>query len=216
MIAGVRLLAFDMDGVLADTSMCHAAAFEDLWDRLGIDGPPYEKIAGRTTRDVVTEQTARLRPSAARITEWVSLKQELARRRLATDAVLFVDTIPCLEALAEHGYQIALATSGSRAAADIVLLSSAAAACFSSVATGDDVQRGKPAPDVYTLTMERTGHVGDETLVVEDSVPGVAAGIAAGAWVASVRSGVGIDHPRFLGRYPDLVHLSSTLGVEVR
>ena len=216
MIDGVRLLAFDMDGVLADTSMCHAVAYEDLWQRLGIDGPPYDEIAGRTTLDVVTEQTARLRPSAARVTEWVSLKQEAARRRLATDAVLFADTIPCLEALAEYGYRMALATAGSRAAADIVLLGSAAAACFSSVATGDDVRRGKPSPDVYTLTMERTGHVGNETLVVEDSMAGVAAGIAAGAWVASVRSGVGVDHPRFLGRYPDLIGLSSTLGVEVR
>ncbi len=216
MIDGVRLLAFDMDGVLADTSMCHAAAFEELWQRLGIDGPAYEKIAGRTTLDVVTEHTALLRPSAEQVSEWVSLKQELARRRLATDAVLYADTIPCLEALGEYGYRMALATAGSRAAADVVLLGSAAAACFSSVATGDDVQRGKPAPDVYTLTMERTGHVGDETLVIEDSVAGVAAGIAAGAWVASVRSGVGVDHPRFLGRYPDLIGLSSRLGVEVR
>jgi len=211
-----RLLAFDMDGVLADTSMCHAAAFEDLWHRLGIDGPPYEEIAGRTTLDVVTEQTAHLQPSAARISEWVSLKQDMARRRLATDAVLFVDTIPCLAALAEYGYQMALATAGSRATADIVLLGNAAAACFSSVCTGDDVQRGKPSPDVYALTMERTGHGGNETLVIEDSMAGVAAGIAAGAWVASVRSGVGVDHPRFLGRYPDLIGLSSRLGVEIR
>jgi len=211
-----QLLAFDMDGVLADTSACHAAAYADLWRRLGVDGPPYEEIAGRKTLDVVGEQTALLRPSAAQIAEWSALKQELARRRLAAGALLFADTIPCLQALAEHGFRMALATGGSRAAAEIVLLDGPVAVCFSSVATGDDVERGKPAPDLYLLTLERTGCAAGKTLVIEDSMAGIAAGIAAGAWVASVRSGARVDHRRFVGSYPDLAGLAAMLGVPVR
>ena len=111
---------------------------------------------------------------------------------------------------------MALATGGSRAAAEIVLLDSPVAACFASVATGDDVERGKPSPDLYLLTLERTGCAAGKTLVIEDSMAGIAAGIAAGAWVASVRSGARVDHRRFVGSYPDLAGLAAMLGVPVR
>jgi HAD superfamily hydrolase (TIGR01509 family) len=46
--------------------------------------------------------------------------------------------------------------------------------------TFEDVTRGKPFPDVYLLAAERAGFPPSECLVIEDSVTGVAAAVAAG------------------------------------
>jgi HAD superfamily hydrolase (TIGR01509 family) len=48
---------------------------------------------------------------------------------------------------------------------------------------GDDVAEAKPAPDLYLLAAERLGVPPSRCLVVEDSVPGVTAGVAAGMTV---------------------------------
>jgi beta-phosphoglucomutase-like phosphatase (HAD superfamily) len=46
--------------------------------------------------------------------------------------------------------------------------------------TFEDVSRGKPFPDVYLLAAERAGFPPSQCLVIEDSVTGVAAAVAAG------------------------------------
>jgi beta-phosphoglucomutase-like phosphatase (HAD superfamily) len=47
--------------------------------------------------------------------------------------------------------------------------------------------------------------------VVEDSSAGIAAGLTAGARVASVRSGLRVDHPGFAGSFRDLQTLAAVL-----
>lgn len=69
------------------------------------------------------------------------------------------------------------------------------------IATADDVERGKPAPDGYLLAAARLRAEPQSCLVIEDSRQGIAAGIAAGMTV------IGIGHE--IARLRDL-----TLDVE--
>ncbi|MES1239894.1 MAG: HAD family phosphatase [Chloroflexota bacterium] len=57
---------------------------------------------------------------------------------------------------------------------------------FGAVVSSDDVERGKPAPDVYLRAASLLGVAGDRCLVIEDSLNGVRAGKAAGAFVVLV------------------------------
>jgi len=45
---------------------------------------------------------------------------------------------------------------------------------------GDEVEHGKPAPDMFIVASQRLGVMPERCVVVEDSAPGVAAGRAAG------------------------------------
>ena len=55
------------------------------------------------------------------------------------------------------------------------------AACSSTITiAGDEVEHGKPAPDMFLLAAERLGVEPARCVVIEDSPPGVAAGKAAG------------------------------------
>jgi HAD superfamily hydrolase (TIGR01509 family) len=208
-----ELVIFDMDGVLVDTSACHRLAYERLWQRCGVTGPAYETIAGRPTREVVAEFTAPLRPSAGQVSEWVSFKQAAARALLAGNSIVYTDTIPALSALQSARIPMALATGASRETAFQVLAQTCLRAFFGIVVTAEDVARGKPDPEVYQVVMTRAEASPARCVIVEDSAAGIRAGLASGARVASVRTGLRLDHPDFLGSFADLSALVAALNV---
>jgi beta-phosphoglucomutase-like phosphatase (HAD superfamily) len=57
---------------------------------------------------------------------------------------------------------------------------------FQVVASSDEVERGKPAPDVYRLACERLGIPGTEVVAFEDSGPGIQSAKAAGLGVIAI------------------------------
>jgi HAD superfamily hydrolase (TIGR01509 family) len=67
---------------------------------------------------------------------------------------------------------------------------------------GDDVAHAKPAPDLYLLAAARLGVDPCRCLVIEDSVPGVTAGVAAGMTVWGFTGGPHLppDQPSRLAR----------------
>ncbi len=60
------------------------------------------------------------------------------------------------------------------------------AGLFDAEATGDDVERGKPAPDLFLLAASRLGVEPAACVVFEDAPLGVAAAVAAGMRVIAV------------------------------
>lgn len=75
---------------------------------------------------------------------------------------------------------IALASSAHREVIDAALAATGLTAAFRVVVSSDEVEHGKPAPDVYLAAAERLGADPATCLVVEDSHNGVAAARAAG------------------------------------
>lgn len=201
----MKFLVFDMDGVLVDTSGCHARAYNDLWKRFGIDGPEYAAIAGRPTREVVQAYTRD-------VLEWTAFKQKRAYEYLTAEHVVFDDVQPCLEAIHRAGFRMAVATGASRTTAKMLLDRAEIAVFFEFVLTAEDVNRGKPDPEVYTKASQIAAA---KTLVVEDSASGLEAAVAASSDVACVRSGLSIESPLFWGTYPGLLEFTRTLGVQV-
>lgn len=57
---------------------------------------------------------------------------------------------------------------------------------FDFVASRDDVEHGKPDPEIYNLVAAELGVPAEECLVIEDSPSGVKAALAAGMWVIAV------------------------------
>src|SRR5207244_12232210 len=57
---------------------------------------------------------------------------------------------------------------------------------FDMIVTGDEIERGKPAPDIYLRTAEKLGLAPDACLVIEDSLSGIAAAKAANMRVAAI------------------------------
>jgi HAD superfamily hydrolase (TIGR01509 family) len=89
--------------------------------------------------------------------------------------------IALLDALDAARMPKAIVTSSSRRTADRHLSLAGIGDRFDAILTRDDVDRGKPSPDLYLLAAARMGAPPRACLAIEDSNPGVAAAHAAGA-----------------------------------
>ncbi len=181
----VQGVIFDMDGVLVDTSPCHSHAYAKLWKSLGIQGPAYPVIAGRSTKDVVAEYAAQL--TEQQQYKAVKYKQAAALKLLETANVGFNDTRKALETLKSMGCPMAIATSASKASADLVLRRLDIAHFFDVVITSEDVMRAKPAPDLFLAAIRALELQGENAIILEDSRSGIEAALATGGNVVSVR-----------------------------
>ena len=86
----------------------------------------------------------------------------------------------------EKDFKIALGTSSREVDARHHLESLNVLQYFDEIATGDMVQNGKPAPDIFLLAAEKIGLKPSECYVFEDSYNGVRAGKAGGFYVIMV------------------------------
>ena len=74
----------------------------------------------------------------------------------------------------------AVATSTRRDRAQAKLARTALLSRFVALVGGDEVARGKPAPDIFLAAAARLGEAAQHCVVLEDSEPGVRAALAAG------------------------------------
>ena len=97
-----------------------------------------------------------------------------------------------LAALREHGVPLGLATNSSRQFATRALRAAGLYDCFDALVSAEEVERPKPAPDVYLETAARLGVEAPACVALEDSETGVAAARAAGMTVVGVPSFPGV------------------------
>jgi beta-phosphoglucomutase len=185
----IRAALFDLDGTLVQTeklkaiSYAHAAvAFRpDLAS--GTVYAAFGDVVGRSRQEVATALVERFALGIS----W----QVYAERRLAIYEAMLADpatlrshrwphTIDLLHSARAMCDQVGLATMSHREQVTRVLQALELEDRFDTVATRDDVARGKPDPEIYLLVASRLDRPTQECLVIEDSPAGVAAALRAG------------------------------------
>jgi HAD superfamily hydrolase (TIGR01509 family) len=184
-----RLLIFDLDGTLVDSSPIHARAFQEVFAPHGIE-VDYAGIAGMPTDAAVDRLASGAGialdgPERARL---VKAKRERALGLIERELVAIEGAIEFVRA-AEGRFRMALCTSASRAGATASLARVGLSGSFDPVVTAEDVRHGKPNPEPFLIAIEAHRAEVMESLVFEDAESGLAA--AAGAGVEAVRIGTG-------------------------
>ncbi len=209
-LSSINAVVFDMDGVLVDTSPCHEKAYDRLWSKLGLRGPKYEQLAGRSTKEVIKQVCGHFTPSERH--KWVTYKQNEALKLLRSADIIFPDTVSTLKTLHGAGFKLALATSASRPSASLVLERLGAAEWFDIVITADDVEKAKPDPEIFIRAIQTLGLEPSKTLIIEDSRAGIESGLACGAKVINVRHRANfIEHGNFYGFHENLNEVTQLL-----
>ena len=91
-----------------------------------------------------------------------------------------------LEYLSAQGVNIAVASSSGRARILSNLRATGLERFFDAVVSGQQVERGKPEPDIFLLAAKEIGCPPEDCYVFEDSLNGVRAGMAAGCTTVMV------------------------------
>jgi HAD superfamily hydrolase (TIGR01509 family) len=101
------------------------------------------------------------------------------------DLPLLPGAVAAVRALQAH-WPLGLASSSNREVIDLVLELSGLADAFIAAVSSEEVDRGKPAPDVYLEAARRVGVAPDRCVAIEDSSNGLRAAVAAAMPVIAV------------------------------
>lgn len=183
----IKAVVFDLDGLLVDSEPVWFRARTEMLSPLGLawtDGDQ-KNLMGVSTATWVEYLTKKLdgKMTSEEILE-VSLRQMVSYYR-AGDVRLMPGAGQALDSCASL-YKLGLASGSPLMLIDAALDGAQWRHFFSEVLSSDEVERGKPSPDVYLEVMRRMGVAAEETAVVEDSGNGILAGKAAGAKVVAV------------------------------
>ncbi|MFC7476186.1 HAD family hydrolase [Dankookia sp. GCM10030260] len=179
-----RAVLFDCDGVLADTeALVNRIVAEDLTSRgWRISGEQArETFLGMALPDMLPMIEARVGPLPARWSHDLSRRISVA---LLAEAQPVPGAVEALRAVVTAGLAVAVASNSGRDELHSKLERLGVAALFGTrVFSFEDVARPKPAPDMYRAAAAACGVPPADCVVVEDSLLGARAGIAAGCRV---------------------------------
>lgn len=202
-----RAVIFDIDGTIVDNMHLHAEAFAVFAERHGL--PPLTqqdraRLDGRRNSEIFPILFKR---EVSR-DEWLAyehekegLYRELSRGRLLPMRGL-QSLIDCLR---EAHVLMALATSAPKPNVEHTLTELGLTHAFPVIVRGDEVARGKPAPDVFVEAARRLGVEPADCLVFEDAPMGIEAAQAAGMRVVALTTSFTASHFSQLATPPTFV-----------
>jgi HAD superfamily hydrolase (TIGR01509 family) len=188
----IDLVIFDCDGVLVDSERLTVAVEARLLTELGWPHTAEQVVArwmGRSSAAQLAELEERLGPQGAARFDEVSTAElhEVFERELA--AVEGIDVL--LDHLDRAGVATCVASSGTHGRMRRTLGLTGLYDRFAGrIFSATDVEHGKPAPDLFLLAAERMAVPAERCVVVEDSVYGVQAAVAAGMPVYGCAGGL--------------------------
>ena len=191
----LQAVTFDLDGLMFNT--------EELYQEVG--GTILTRRGKQITGELLNQMMGRKSHIALGVMiDWHQL-DDTPEQLAAESAEIFGGLLPerlapmpglldLLAALEAAGMPKAIATSSGRAFVEVVLSQFNLAPRFDFILTGEDVEQGKPAPDVYLLAARRHGVPPAAMMVLEDSHIGSQAAVAAGAYAVAVPHGQSLAH----------------------
>lgn len=186
----IQAVIFDMDGLLVDSEPVWFESRRELCSRFGKNwtDADQERLMGVRTSVWVDYVTGKL-DGAMRSEEVLNQTIEImAEAYKGGNVPILPGACEALEHCARR-YRIGLASGSPKLLIDAALKGADWFQFFEEIVSSDECAHGKPEPDVYLEVIARMGLQAETTAVVEDSIAGVLAGVAAKAKVVAVPRG---------------------------
>ena len=189
----IKLIVFDLDGVLVETKMLHYEAFNkalsdvDVKYQISYDEhlAKYDGLSTHKKLDLL----GREKGLSGMEFESIWLRKQLYTsqmlRLLKPDSRL-IEVLKKLKE--EHSYSIAVASNSIRDSVKITLLKLGLLEYVDFYLSNEDVKYPKPHPEIYLKSMITAGVSPKETLIIEDSIVGRKAANESGAYLLGVNN----------------------------
>jgi HAD superfamily hydrolase (TIGR01509 family) len=179
-------VVFDLDGVLLQS--------EEVWDAVRERyvrerGGRYDEEVQRAMMGMSAPEWSRFLHEEAGVSdEPAAINRDVVERMLEAyrrDLPLLPGAVDAVRRMAD-AFPLALASSSNREVFEEVLELAGLAGCFHATVSSEEVERGKPAPDVYLEAARRLGVAPERCAAVEDSHAGIRSAKSAGLRVVAI------------------------------
>lgn len=176
-----KAFIFDFDGTVVDSEPNYAIANKAFLNSLGIELAKAEadRFVGIGTVDFLTWLIARF--SLPHTLEELTLQAEQTYMEIARkETRAFPEVVAFAKAVRARGCKTAIASGTNLAVLHELTRQLALEQTFDAIFSAQQVEKGKPAPDLFLYTAKSLRVSPEQCVVLEDSEPGVLAAKAAG------------------------------------
>lgn len=178
----IQAVIFDMDGLMIDSERVTYEGYVTECEKLGtsMDKDFYKRLLG-------LPKPAIFRSFHDQYGQSFPIEQVMVRVHQYMEDRFRQEGVPVKEGLAElltylkaHDYKTVVATSSTRDRVDRILAQTGLIDYFDGSVCGDEVERGKPDPDIFLKACRKADVPPAQALVLEDSETGIEAAHSAG------------------------------------
>lgn len=176
----IKAIIWDMDGVIVDSEDHHHEGEIKTFKHFGVEIPEdiNKQFKGSPLREHF--QTLKDRFNVETTLDDLLNKQNEHIHEMYSEKVELFDGVKDVLPELKKKFKQALATSSERKLVEVVLKRFQIEEAFDEITCGDEVEKGKPAPDIFLKSADKLGIDASECVVIEDSFNGIKAGKAAG------------------------------------
>jgi len=205
----IKAIIFDMDGVLIEAKEWH---YESLNAALGLFGAEISRYDHLVTFDgLPTKKKLQMLSLEGgfpyKLHDFVNdLKQQYTMEVVYSKCKPVFQHQFALSKLKAEGYKLAVGSNSVRKTVEIMMEKSGLMPYLDLFLSNQDVEKGKPDPEMYIEAIKRLGCSPAECLIVEDNDNGVKAAIASGAHLLKVESPADVHYYNIKKRIEELEH----------
>lgn len=173
----IRAIIFDFDGLLVDTEIVSYEIYKELMEHLGYEFTKSEYARNYSGKTEIKNVNRLIETYHLPWTTEIGLKKvlEVETRLLDQGVALKQGVKELLSFLKENNYKTGIATSSTKDRAIKILKQHNIIDYFNSFVFGDEVEKGKPNPDIFLKACEKLGEKPENCLILEDSEAGIEA-----------------------------------------
>lgn len=185
----IKVILFDMDGVLVDAREWHYESLNKALALFGLEISRYDHLTaydGLPTRNKLRMLTVEKGLPAGLHSFISEMKQQYTMDCVYNHCRPVFQHEYALSRLQKEGYRLAVCSNAIRDTVHTMLEKAALLPYIEFYLSNEDVAKPKPDPEIYRAAIARTGCAASECLIVEDNDHGIQAATASGAHVMRV------------------------------
>ena len=179
---GKKAVIFDMDGVIFDTEKVYLDIWIEVFEKYGykMTKELYVNVMGTGRKNVIKTFLENFGDDLP-IEKMYEEKDNQLFYIIENQGIHLKEGVKELfSMLKEKNYKIALATSAKRERVEKQIKDKWLKESFDAIVCGDDVEKGKPSPDIFLKAAKKIDVEPENCFVVEDSPAGIKAAFSGG------------------------------------
>lgn len=191
-------IIFDMDGVISDTQVIHARTESELLRDYGIELHPDEitlRYAGVADKEMFQEIFSNAQQEMPELGQLIEKKWKIMDKLVRGNVKEISGTRDFINEVSGAGLPIAVGSASRLGFIELVLSELGLRHKFKAIASAEEVEKGKPEPDLFLLAAKRLSVAPENCVVIEDGKSGMIAARRAGMQCIGLIKNKNEDYP---------------------